>query len=204
MISNVNYHINMHDAANFKKRYIYVPSFLMVAWTFHGLSCLSVWHVPLDCSCDVCPDCKRDYVDVFVYVCIWFTHQSSCVTSMTCSGGNAVHVSGLSAYCRSSLSIKVRCQGRRKHRKRLEAVWKEAISPPRNDDNCSRGQGRRLVIPEASALLVQWWAVFNKALTTCCKWRVIHKKSLTARGLCFGLGLSNIYQLLKSTLSVIN
>lgn len=56
---------------------------------------------------------------------------------------------------------------------------------------------RARVTPEASALLVQWWALFNKCLTTRCKWCVIHKEPLMARALCFGLGLSNIYQLLK-------
>lgn len=187
-------------------RHIYVPSFFVM--NFFPV-CL-VWHVPLDCSCDVCPYCMCEYesgVDVFVCVCIWFTHQSSCVTSMTCVGarpGNAVRVWCLSAYCRSSVSLKVRCQGRSEHRKRLEAVWEEAISPLSNNGNCSRGWGHWLVTAETSALLVQRWAVFNKGLTTRCKWRVIHKEPLMAHTLCFGLGLSNSYQLLKSTLSVIN
>lgn len=80
---------------------------------------------------------------------------------------------------------------------------RRALSPLGNGGNSSGG-GRGLITPEESALLVQRWAVFNKGLTTRCKWCVIHKEPLMARALCFGLGLSNIYQLLKSTLSVIN
>lgn len=97
----------------------------------------------------------------------------------------------------------MRCQVGSEDRKRPEVVWKEVISSLKNGDNCRRSLGSCLVREEMS-VSGQRWAVFNKGLTTRCKWCVIRKEPLMARALCFGLGLSNIYQLLKSTLSAIN
>lgn len=52
---------------------------------------------------------------VFVYVCIWFTHQSFGVMSLTCWGAQraeaTVRVWCVSTHCRSLMSLWVRCQG---------------------------------------------------------------------------------------------
>lgn len=72
-ILNVNTHIKMPDVAMFKTK--------LISHEFTVIVFFSSWHVLLDCICDVYPYCMHVYepgVAVFVYVCIWFTHQNSC------------------------------------------------------------------------------------------------------------------------------
>lgn len=141
----MNSHVNMPDAAHLRVHVFMCLRFSEGHAFSPGLSCLTrstglqLWRTSL------------------LYVWIWVWRGCVCLrvhlvypSELPChvhdpSGGTAPTTpcvwDALSAYCRSWVPLKVRCQGRSKHRKRLQAVWEEAASPLRNVERWPSGPG---------------------------------------------------------------
>lgn len=124
-------------------------------------------------------------VAVFVYVCIWLTHQSSRVMSMTCSQGMARQGCARVMPFRLLRELNV-TQGEVSGKERTAEASGGRLRgcDPSAKERSQLQKGPRALAghPAAQHCLRNGVATgFNKGLTARCKWRVIHKEPLMAR-----------------------